>query len=57
VINTNNHNLNAFRERNMLHTCSASEAGDHQISWDSFPMEPTLSGLEHRPLIHKNCTQ
>ena len=55
--NTNNHNLNAFHERNMLYTCSASEARDRQISWDSFALETVVSGQAHRLLIRKNCTQ
>ena len=31
MTNTNNHSYYAFREYNMLHTCSASQAGGHQI--------------------------
>jgi len=57
VINTNNRNLNAFHERNTLHTCSASEAEGHEISSDFYAQGRPSLGLGHHQLIHKNCTQ
>jgi len=49
--------LNAFHERNRLHTCFVSEARGHQISSDFYAQGRFLLGLEHHQLIRKNCTQ
>ena len=48
--------MNAFHERNRLHTCFVSEARGHQIS-DIYAQGRFLLGLEHRQLICKNCNQ